>query len=71
MPAQLVNTLAQRTGKTIIQVETEWNKAQEIALEKLGTTNDRKYWPLVTSITKKRLGLEEASTLSEVMQNYS
>lgn len=56
MPANIVKSFASKTGKSESEVEKLWDKAKA-AVDK--PESDPSYYPIVTSILKKMLGLKE------------
>jgi len=59
MPSNIVKSFADKTGKSIEEVESLWQKAKEIASEKFEEDDDR-FYPMVTGILKKMLNLKES-----------
>lgn len=57
MPANIVKTFAEKTGKSTKEIEKKWNEAKAIASKSYKET-DPKYFPVVTTILKKMLKLE-------------
>lgn len=65
MPSNIVISLANKTGKTVAEVESKWEEAKKVVKKKT-SENDDKYWPTVVSVTKNMLGLNEDATASPV-----
>lgn len=56
MPANVVKSLADKSGESIERVEELWDKAQEIVTSEYNITKESdKFYPLVTGILKKML----------------
>jgi hypothetical protein len=66
MPLPQLQKLAQKARVDIAKVEQAWEEAKEIADQKVGK-NSKIYWGYVTSITKRKIGLLEHITLSEMI----
>jgi len=64
MPAALVQTMADKTGKSVAEVEKLWDKAKEIASKEYkGVPEDSdRYYAVVVGILKKMLGIKEQIT---------
>jgi hypothetical protein len=58
MPANTVKSFAEKTGKSVAEVEKLWDKAKEVASE-AGETENFAY---ITGILKKMLGLNESTS---------
>ena len=56
MPADLVKSFAEKTGKSVQEVEKLWDTAKELA-DKAGHKEDYAY---ITGILKKMLKLDES-----------
>ena len=55
MPSKYIQSIADRTGKSISSLENQWDKAKTEAL-KVYKSSDKKYWGLVTNKFKEKLG---------------
>lgn len=64
MPAPLIKSFAQKTGKSQDAVEKLWSKAKAIAKEE-GHNKDYAY---IVGILKKMLGLNESVTFKEFLK---
>lgn len=58
MPSSLVKSFADKTGKSIDQVEKIW-KDSKSELMKDKATSDPSFFPVLTSIVKRKLGIKE------------
>jgi hypothetical protein len=66
MPANLIKSLAATSGNSITDVEHKWHSAQNIVQKEYKIDkNNPSFWALVTSITKKMLGMKESITFKE------
>lgn len=63
MPSNIVISLADKTGKTVAEVESKWEEAKKIVKKKT-SENDDKYWPTVVSVVKSMLHVNEEATVS-------
>lgn len=64
MPSNIVKSYAKKTGKKVSEVESLWNRAEEIVkdeYENIEVGSDR-YYSLVNGTLKKMLKLEMAYT---------
>ena len=67
MPAAMIKSLSDKTGKSEKEIERLWNKAKEIVSKQypeVSKSSDN-YWKLVTGITQKMSGLEESSGIPQ------
>jgi len=65
MPADVVKSLADKSGESIERVEELWTKAQKIVKDEYNITKENdKFYPLVTGILKKMLKITEDSQAS-------
>lgn len=67
MPSNTVKSFAEKSGKSISEVEKAWNKAKAMTHKEypnLSEDNDR-FWAIVTKITKNLIGLKESTENSE------
>jgi len=64
MPSVIIKSFADKTNKSIDEVEKLWQKAKEIAKEQ-GQENNYAY---ITGILKKMFGLNEHLTFSEFLK---
>jgi hypothetical protein len=58
MPNNLVLSFAKETEKSVEDVERKWNLAKKAAL-KTYSESDKAFYPTVTTILKKMLGIQE------------
>ena len=59
MPADVVKSLADKSGESIERVEELWNKAQKLVTSEYNITKESdKFYPLVTGILKKMLKIK-------------
>lgn len=58
MPNSLVKSFAKKTGKSIPEVESLWNKAEDIASKNSDINGEAKY-AYIVGILKKMLSIEE------------
>lgn len=63
MPNDLVKSYADKTNKSVDEVEKIWNEAKAQAHDKFGEESDS-FWAYVNAIVQKRLGLNESKKLS-------
>jgi hypothetical protein len=63
MPANIVKSFADKTGKSEAEVEKLWNKAKEIAADN-GHKEDYEY---ITGILKKMLSINEHDTFKQLI----
>ena len=65
MPNSIVKSFAEKTGKSISEVEAEWDEAKETVNKKISET-DEKFYPTVVALLKKKLQINEevAGTVS-------
>lgn len=64
MPSNVVKSFADKTGKSVAEVDKLWNKAKEIASEQGQAEN----YALITGILKKMLGLNETISFKEFIE---
>ena len=64
MPSNVVKSFADKTGKSVPEVDKLWNKAKEIASEQGQAEN----YALITGILKKMLGLNETISFKEFLE---
>jgi len=64
MPTPQLEAFAKKSGKSLKEVETLWNKAKDIVKKEYKDTNegDDKFYALVTGTLKKMLSLNEEAT---------
>lgn len=60
MPNDLVKSYADKTNKSVDEVEKIWNEAKAQAHDKFGEESDS-FWAYVNAIVQKRLGLNESN----------
>jgi len=68
MPNSIVKAFADQTGLSVDEVEKMWQKAEEIVktdYEKVGK-DDEEYFPLIVSVLKKMLKIENMTTTTTV-----
>lgn len=59
MPASVVKSFADKTGKSVKEVEKLWDKAKALAKEDGRKESDEDFYPYVTGILKKMLKINE------------
>ena len=59
MPNNIIKSYAEKTGKSISDVESLWNKAEEIAIEKGLEKGSDDFYAMVNGILKKMLKIDE------------
>lgn len=61
MPSNVVDSFAEKTGKSVAAVERLWGKAKEVVKDqyKISETDDR-FYALTTGVLKKMLSIEES-----------
>lgn len=66
MPTNALKSLADDAGVSMEEAEAAWDKAKAAAKEEYPelSEDDDKFWAIVTSITKKMIGLKESSNTS-------
>ena len=67
MPNNIITTFAEKTGKSIEQVEDLWDKAKEVVLKKT-SEYDEKFYPTVVHVLKKMLHLNENGEINPLSQ---
>lgn len=62
MPSSIVTSFAKKTGKSEKEVERLWHRAKAAAKKSYPemSTDDEKYYAIVTSILKSMVGLKES-----------
>lgn len=55
--AEMVKSLADKSGKSVEDVEAHWEKAKELAKKEGKQEDEEGYWAYVVGITKKSLGI--------------
>lgn len=65
MPNQVVKGLADKSGKSVDEVEKAWSKAKSQAKKEYPdlSEDDDKFWKIVTAITKSMIGIKKESFL--------
>lgn len=63
MPANIVKSFADKSGKSIQEVEKLWNKAKAVAADE----GQKENYAFITGILKKMLGLNESETFKEFL----
>tara|TARA_R110000765_G_scaffold149893_1_gene252555 strand:+ start:1169 stop:1501 length:333 start_codon:yes stop_codon:yes gene_type:complete len=59
MPNNIIKTFADKTDKTVEEVEVLWKKAEQIVKDEYEIdSNDESYYPLVVGVLKKSLGFK-------------
>lgn len=58
MPSGIIKSFAQRSGKSVGEVERLWDVAKNAAKKKLGTDSGDRFYALTTGILKNILKLE-------------
>lgn len=67
MPANIVKSFADKTGKSEQEVDKLWNKAKEVAAE----AGEAENYAYITGILKKMLGLNETISFREFLNQES
>lgn len=67
MPASIVTSFAEKTGKSVQEVEKLWDKAKEIAKEEGEPEN----YAYITGILKKMLKINESLTFRELIEELN
>lgn len=65
MPTPFLKKIAAKTGKSIDEIESIWDRAKHAVSSEGKTPNMHSYWAIVTSLTKKWSGYHESYSLSE------
>jgi hypothetical protein len=63
MPNAVINSFAEKTGKSVAEVDKLWNKAKESAKE----SGQGENYAYITGILKKMLGLNETVGFKEFL----
>lgn len=63
MPNAVINSFAEKTGKSVAEVDKLWNKAKAIAAEE----GEGENYAYITGIVKKMLGLNETVGFKEFL----
>ncbi len=67
MPNNIIKSFAEKSGKSVKEVEKLWNKAKAIAKESdIPETDKDKFYSYVTGILKKMLSIKEATTAANI-----
>lgn len=66
MPSNIVKSFADKTGKSVKEVEDLWNQAKELAKEAgfSETKDSEQFYSYVTGILKKSLKIEEDASIT-------
>lgn len=67
MPANIVKSFAEKTGKSVAEVEKLWDKAKESAKESGQSEN----YAYITGILKKMFGLNEHTSFKEFLNQLN
>ena len=59
MPANIIKSFADKTGKSEAEIEKEWEKAKEAARKSYKEEDDA-FYPAAVSILKNMLGISES-----------
>lgn len=69
MPSSVVKSFAQKSGKSVAEVEKIWNDSKtEASGHKVFKGYNPNFWAYVTAIVKKKLGIKESLKFSEFSQ---
>ena len=71
MPASIVKSFAQKTGKPAKEVERLWSKAKEAAKENGRSEDSEDFYPYVTSILKKMLKVNEMNKTTKIFKEFA
>ena len=71
MPAQQLKSFAEKSGKSLKEVEKLWEQAKAIAKKEYADAKDDKFYAIVTGILKNSLGLKEETFLDMVDSEMS
>lgn len=63
MPANIVKSFADKTGKSVAEVDKLWTKAKEVASD----AGEAENYAYITGILKKMLGLNETISFKEFL----
>ena len=63
MPTPVIKSFAEKTGKSVAEVDKLWNKAKAIAVEE----GEGENYAYITGIVKKMLGLNEHASFKEFL----
>jgi len=66
MPSNIIKSFAEKSGKSIFEVEKLWQETKEEARKKFQKI-DHQYWAYVTATVRIKLGLNEAK-LDELVE---
>ena len=66
MPAEVVKSFANKTGKSVQEVEKLWNKAKEIATKE--GIPKKGFFAFVTAVLKKMLGIKESLNFKDIYE---
>lgn len=71
MPAKQLQSFADKSGKSLKEVEKLWDQAKAIAKKEYPNAEDDRFYAIVTGILKKSLGLKEDTFLDLVDSELS
>lgn len=72
MPSNMVKALAQKSGKSVEQVEKAWKEAEKIVQEEGIPESDREqYYGTLVTILKKKLGIEDRVRMTVILNGDS
>jgi hypothetical protein len=63
MPTPVIKSFAEKTGKSVAEIDKLWNKAKVIAAEE----GEGENYAYITGIVKKMLGLNETISFKEYL----
>jgi len=70
MPSDIVKSFAEKSGKSVQEVEALWNKAKEIVIEQGISEDDKSFYKILVGILKKMLKVEtESATVTTASAN--
>ncbi len=68
MPAAQLKSFAEKSGKSIKELEGYWDEAKKAAARHGFKTEDPSFWAYVSAIVQRRAGLREAISFKEFAQ---
>jgi hypothetical protein len=60
MPNNIIKSFSDKTGKTEKEIETYWNKAKKISIDKGYTETDDDFYAYTVGVLKQMLGINES-----------
>ena len=59
MPSPQLKSFAEKSGKSIKDLERYWDEAKIESKKKFGSKKNKSFWPYVVSIVERRAGLRK------------